>query len=366
MIIAIDASRANQPQRTGPASYAFNLLQAMKTYTSVGIEVVLLTDQPLNKSFGQLPLSWRNKVLHWPFSRGWTKYRLPYELRCGRYDIFWQPTAGLPKLPPATKGVITIHDIAFLEAPHVYSPQDLIRQHQAFKGANNAQTIITISEYSRELLLKHLKLGPQKIIVTPLAADEDIRWINDQQKINEVKHKYGITQPYFITVGRVEKKKGITEIIEALHQLDNNYDLLLVGRLGFGAEEVVALIKKYHLEERVKILGWVDNQDLSALLSSATAYISACRYEGFGIAVLDALKCGCPVVAYKAGAIPETVGEATLLVDPSGPQALTGGLNKLISQPELGRKLSQDGLYRAQQFSWQKTAELTWRGIIGL
>lgn len=366
MIIAIDASRANQPQRTGPASYAFHLLQAMRSCTPAGVEVVLLTNQPLNHDWGQLPFNWRVKVLKWPFGIGWTSIRLPWHLWRKRYQLFWQPTS-VNLSPRSTKLIVTVHDLAFLEAPHVYSSYDLKRQWRLLNmGRKRVDHLLTVSEYTKQQLINFLGFKPDCITVTSIAGDKDVVKVNDQNKISEVKNKYKITKPYFISAGRIEKKKGIVEIVEAFNQLDNhNYELVLTGRYGFGADEVRDLIKKYHLEERVKILGWVSNQDLSALLSSAVAYISACRYEGFGIAVMDALQCGCPVVTYNAGAIPETVGEAALLVDPSGPQSLVEGLNKIISQPELARKLSQDGLSRAQQFSWQKTAELTWQGIVG-
>jgi len=171
--------------------------------------------------------------------------------------------------------------------------------------------------------------------------------------------RYGISAPYIITVGRIEKKKGIVEIVQALAQLPNDVQLVLAGCDGFGVDEVRQKIVELKLEERVKFVGWVPDTDLRCLLSGAACYVSACRYEGFGIAVLNALACGCPVVAYRAGAVPETVGDAAVLVDPSGPDPLVAGIRPLLENESERQRLSQAGILRAAEFSWQRTAEQT-------
>jgi alpha-1,3-rhamnosyl/mannosyltransferase len=208
-------------------------------------------------------------------------------------------------------------------------------------------------------LVERVGIPAVKIAVTPLAADDGMV-SQSSDAINLAMERLGIRAPYLITVGRIEKKKGIVEIVEALSQLPDGIDLVLIGRDGYGADEVRRRVVELGLTSRVHFLGWVEINDLPALLSGAIVYVSACRYEGFSIAVLDALACGCPVVAYRAGAVSETVGEAAVLVDPSGSDSLVTGIHMLLESQSERERLSKLGLTRAAEFNWKRTAEQTW------
>jgi glycosyltransferase involved in cell wall biosynthesis len=233
-------------------------------------------------------------------------------------------------------------------------------QRRALESAQHADKIIAVSDHTRKLLIERAGFRPEQIFVTPLAADDGMR-PQPLESVRAAMDRYSIRSPYIISAGRIEKKKGIVEIVEALAQLPSDVQLVLVGPDGFGADEVRSKVAELKLQERVKFVGWVLHHDLACLLSGATCYISACRYEGFGIAVLDALACGCPVVAYKAGAVPETVGDAAVLVDPSGPENLAAGIRPLLDSPDTYHHLAKLGVERAAQFTWQKTGEQTWQ-----
>lgn len=358
MRIAIDTSRANRPLRTGPASYAWHVIREMLHSTqNTERYFALLAPEGPSAGWGALPPSVAWKTLRW-LGPGWTSIRLPWHLRSARYEAFWEPTAGLPWLPQQTRGVVTIHDVSFLEAPEVYDPADLARQRRALKTLSRADRVITVSRYSERLLVERCGVPPTKLAVTPLAADEEMS-PQPPEVASEALSRLGVRAPYLMTVGRIERKKGIVEIIEALSQLPDDLSLVLVGPNGFGLDEVDRRIADLKLERRVRRLSWADYADLSALLTGAACYVSACRYEGFGIAVLDALACGCPVVAYRAGAVPETVGEAAVLVDPSGPEALVEGIGRVLGSASLAAQLRASGLERAAGFSWSRTAQLT-------
>ncbi len=357
MHIAIDVSRANQPQRTGLGSYSLNIVRELIKIQHQGTRVILLAPEQPIPEWGTMASNINWKTLPW-VGPGWTRVRLPWHLRLAKYDIFWQPSSGLPWLPKQTSGVCTIHDVSFLEAPEVYDSADLARQHRALVSARRAEKIITVSGYSQRLLVERVGIPAAKITVTPLAADDGMAPVGLDGH-QALLGRYNIRTPYIITAGRIEKKKGIVEIVQALAQLPNDVQLVLAGCDGFGVDEVRQKIVELKLEERVKFVGWVPDTDLRCLLSGAACYVSACRYEGFGIAVLNALACGCPVVAYRAGAVPETVGDAAVLVDPSGPDPLVAGIRPLLENESERQRLSQAGILRAAEFSWQRTAEQT-------
>lgn len=365
MRIAIDVSRANRPQRTGPGSYAWHVVRELvhSTQNKVHSSALLAPEGP-RAEWGTLPQGVGWKKLRW-VGPGWTRVRLPLHLAASSYDVFFQPSAGPVWLPRRTRGVVSIHDVAFLEAPDAYEPADLSRQRAALDGLKSSRyRVLTVSEHSRRQLVELAGISPDRITVTPLAADQGM----SPQPLESVKaamDRYGLRAPYVITVGRIERKKGTAEIVQALAQLPAGVQLALVGPDGYGADEVHRRVDDLGLRERVKFLGWVPDADLACLLCGATCYVSACRYEGFGIAVLDALACGCPVVAYRAGAVPETVGEAAVLVDSSGSERLAVGIRQLLDSPDTYHRLSRLSVERARQFSWRLTAELTASALIG-
>jgi glycosyltransferase involved in cell wall biosynthesis len=370
MHIAIDVSRANQGQRTGPASYAWNVVRGImqniehrtqnteiRNFETSEHQFYLLAPEDPLPEWGTLPSNVSWKKLRW-IGPGWTKLRLPLHLRRVRYNVFWQPSSGLPRLPGKTKGICTIHDVSFLEAPDIYERADLLRQRRALASVCRATKIITVSDYTQRLLIERVGIPAAKISVTPLAADDGMAPVGLDGH-QALLGRYNIRTPYIITASRIEKKKGIVEIVQALIQLPNDVQLVLAGRDGYGSDEVRQRIVELKLEERVKFVGWVPDSDLTCLLSGAACYVSACRYEGFGIAVINALACGCPVVAYRAGAVPETVGDAAVLVDPSGPDALAAGIRSVLESESERQRLSQAGIIRASEFSWQRTARQT-------
>lgn len=360
MTIGVDVSRANRLQRTGPASYAWHVIRELVRNQKSEISL-LAPDGPLPE-WGTLPSGITWKELRW-VGPGWTSIRLPLHLASAKYNVFWQPTASLDYLPRQTRGVVTVHDLAFLEAPHLYSGDDLRRQHRMLKsGLRYVARCIAPSEYTKQQIVRLTKFPADKIAVTPLAADDGMA-PQPLESVRAAMERHGLRSPYIITAGRIEKKKGIVEIVQALAQLPKDVQLVLCGRDGFGAEEVRQRIADLNLADRVKFLGWVPDADLACLLCGATCYVSACRYEGFGIAVLDALACGCPVVAYRAGAVPETVGDAALLVDPSGSDHLVTGIRQVLDSMDTYHRLAKLGVERARAFSWKRTAEQTYSSL---
>ncbi len=361
MRIVIDASRANQLQRTGPASYAWHVIRELVRHGDTETQIHLLAPEDPLPEWGTLQANVSWKKLRW-FGPGWTSVRLPLHLARAKYDVFFEPAASLCRVPSGTKSVVAVHDVSFVEAPEVYDPADLAAQRAGLDRARAADRVITISQHTRQLLVDRCGFDASKIAVTPLAADDGMT-PQPLESVRAALERYGVSSPYIITAGRIEKKKGIVEIIQALAQLPKDVQIVLCGRDGYGADEVHRKIAELGLGGRVKILGWVAHEDLARLLCGATCYVSACRYEGFGIAVLDALSCGCPVVAYSAGAIPETVGDAAVLVDPSGSDHLAAGIRQLLDSTDEYHRLAKLGVERAREFSWKRAAEQTYSSL---
>ena len=144
------------------------------------------------------------------------------------------------------------------------------------------------------------------------------------------------------------------------------YQLVIAGSAGFGASEVDQTIEQQHMKERVRMLGFVSEQELPLLYQGARAFVFPSEAEGFGLPVLQAMAVGLPTVASDIPALREVVGESTLLIDPKNESQWTVALEQITRDETLGASLQAKGIARAAEFSWEKTAQLTWEGIRNL
>jgi glycosyltransferase involved in cell wall biosynthesis len=365
MILGIDASRGNRDQKTGVEWYAWHLIQELKKIIPPEVEVILYSAEPLVGELGVLPANWRSKVLRWPPRFLWTHFRLSWEMLWHQPDLLFVPAHVGPFWSPK-KLIVTIHDVAFMAVPQAYSRQGKFYLNFFNRlDSRRARKIITISEYSQKDILKFYPRAKDKIEVIPLAYDADrYQQLNNPDKIAEVLKKYQITQPFFLSVSRLEVKKNTDGIIRAFGQTNLvDHQLVLVGKPGRWYDQVAAELDRCPLKSKINLPGWVAEEDVPYLMNAAEAFIFPSWYEGFGIPILEAMACGCPVITANTTACPETAGQAGILIDPADSQALAEAMIKLAQDKNYRQQLIVAGLARVQQFSWQKTAQTTWEAI---
>ena len=151
----------------------------------------------------------------------------------------------------------------------------------------------------------------------------------------------------------------VTQSLRDSSQSPNHPSLVIAGKAQWRESEVFQAAQQAGLEGRVVFPGYVDDADLPALYSAATVFVDPSLYEGFGLPPLEAMACGTPVISTHAASLPEVVGDAALLIDPTDTAALTQALHDILSQPALHADLRQRGLDRAAQFSWERCAAET-------
>lgn len=358
MKLGIDASRANKKEKTGTEWYAWEMLRRLPKYIPPELEVLLYTREPLEKSLIPEAKNWIEEQLDWPPRRVWTLIRLSYEMLRRPPDLLWIPTHTIPFFAPKT--VVTIHDVGFLARPDLYNAVDrAYHQFSTSRIVKNAQHIFTVSEFSKQEIVKFCKVSPERISVTPLAASEAYRQ-HTETEINAMRIKYNLSKPYFIFVGRLEKKKNIDGLVKAFsifREKNKDTELILVGRSGYGADAARETISG------VRVFGYVDRKDLPSIVSGAIAFILPSHYEGFGIPVLEAMASGTPVISSNAGSLPEVAGNAAIYIDPNNIEEIAHAMSRIWSESALGAQLRERGYLRAKDFSWDKTAELTWRKL---
>ena len=288
---------------------------------------------------------------------------LPLDRALGPYDVFHATDHVLPSLR-RTPSVFTVHDLAFLAHPETH-----LRANRAYlatmmpRYVAAATMVIADSESTRRDLLARYGVPPDNVRVVPLGVEPIFAPVPPTEARPVVAERYGFTAPYLLFVGTLEPRKNLRGLVAAYRALlQRRADLptlAIAGGEGWWYDDLYRLIKREGLAGRVRFLGRVPDADLPALYSGSAVFAYPSLYEGFGLPPLEALACGTPVVCSNRSSLPEVVGDAALLVEPTDVGALAGALERLLDDEPLRRELRARGLARAAQFTWARTATET-------
>ena len=219
-------------------------------------------------------------------------------------------------------------------------------------------------------LIRAYGVDERKIRVIHLGRDETLAPVKDAQVLAEVQARYGIAGRYVLYVGTLQPRKNLARVIEAFARAAAapafaGLQLVLAGKKGWLYDDLFAQVERMGLAGRVLFPGYIEDADLPALLSGATAFVFPSLYEGFGIPVLEAGACGVPVITSNTSSLPEVAGDAALLVDPHDVDAIAEAMNRLVTDAALRTELSRRGLANVQRFSWEKCAAGDVGGVTG-
>ncbi len=292
-------------------------------------------------------------------------------LKKHKVDVYHIPysASGFSK---RTRNVATIHDMALYQFP-VYKGGFFRRFYHMYTAhsVKKADFFITDSEYSSREITKFTGIPREKISVIPLAVNEAFRPIDDRLKLEAVKKKYNLPERFILYIGGYDIRKNVGNLLRAFASLKNEYNiqhkLVLGGNVPLtkklikrgAVTDVVRSIEELGISTDVLLPGLIEKNDLSALYSTADLFVYPSLYEGFGLPVLEALSCGTPVIASRSTSIPEIINREELLFDPMNVDIMREKMKWLLGDPKLCRHLSQWGIQRAGDFSWEKTAEKT-------
>ena len=356
MRVGIDA-RLVYYRQAGISQYTLRLLDELSHIAPDDEFVILQSCRDRSKLVEQA--NFHKRSLWTPPHHRLEQFLLPLELAMIDLDVLHSPDF-IPPFRRNCRSVITIHDLNFLLYPHFLTRQSASYYGQIDQAVRECDHIIAVSESTKQDIVRLTGAPESKITVVYEAANPIYRPVRDEAFLQEVKARLGVQRDYVLFVSTIEPRKNVPTLLLAFRQLLENYhadvSLLLAGEKGWLSEEVFSLVEKLDLRERVQFLGRVSPNDLLGLYNAAKLLIHPALYEGFGLPPLEAMACGTPVIVANTSSLPEVVGDAALLVDPTDPDGMAVALWRVLSDDATRRQMSEKGLRRARRFSWKKAA----------
>jgi glycosyltransferase involved in cell wall biosynthesis len=272
--------------------------------------------------------------------------------------LLWSPGGSGPW--SVSHQVVTIHDAAPLDHPEWFDGK--FARWYSFLHPRllaRVERVITVSEFSRRRLAEYVPGAEERIAVIPLGKGASFRPL-DEDVVRSLRLRLGLPSSYLLVVSSLQPRKNLPRLLSAWRRVrDRMPEDLILAVCGVRFEEIFGRVGFETLPDRVKLLGWVDDADLPALYAGAHCFVYPSLYEGFGLPPLEAMACGTPVVAANAGSLPEVVGDAAVLVEPKDIDSIARGLVSAVEDEGLRARLREAGFTRAEQFSWDRTAEAT-------
>ena len=295
---------------------------------------------------------------------------LPQAVKNAHIDILHVPVHWYNQITPFVlnreiKKVLTVHDLTPILFPDMHTRETNLTWKSSFKFIKNRTNLmICVSESTKNDCIKLLNIPEKRLRVIPLSADEQYKPLKNKKEIHEeLKQKYNIDSPFILFVGTLEKRKNVPTLIKSFYKLKKSkvdHKLVIVGGKGWKYTKIFDLIEELKLKNQVIFTDYVSDEYLVKLYNTADIFVYPSLYEGFGLPPLEAMACGCPVITSNTSSLPEVVGDAGIMIDPTDIDGLSESMLKIITDNQLREELSRKSLERAELFSWKKTAKETW------
>ncbi|NJL93829.1 MAG: glycosyltransferase family 4 protein [Anaerolineae bacterium] len=353
MRIAIDASRTTVSRRTGTETYALQLLRNLLPLGHEHDFDLYFRDMPPEDL---LPLTGNYTQHLIRLRRAWTHVRFAGQLWLHRPAVTWVPAHTLPFAFPG-RAVVTVHDLGYLHFPEAHPPNerrylDLTTRYSAWR----ARLVLADSWATQNDLVTHYGVAPEKIRVVYPGVDEALNPVTDPAILAAMRQRYGLPTRYLLFLGTLQPRKNIARLVQAFAEwraqsTHQDVALALGGKPGW-------LFDPAWVEgvENVHLLGYIDDADLAALYSGALGLVMPSLYEGFGFPVLEALRCGIPVLCSNTSSLPELGGEAAIQVNPLRVDAIAYGIFQLVEDNLVRQELLKHAPGQVARFTWEAAA----------
>lgn len=351
----------------GTETYSTSLIWAIHKLDQVNEYFLFINretidlDLPKGCNFHRIicPFHGKNRVMRFL----WEQMVLPWQTAALNLDVLHSLGYISPLALPC-KSVVTIHDLNFLSIPESFTPfTRIIQKYFVTWSAMRADRIIVVSEFVRNQLEAYLENIHRRVSVIHEAPKEEIQMKENLPKWTDLQAKYSLIKPYIFAFSSLTLHKNIARLIEAyakLRQEGVNCQLLIVGHQPIRGTPLPKLAESLSLKRNEVIFtGYLQDYDVSLLLSHATVFAFPSLYEGFGLPALEAMATGTVVACSSNGSLPEIVGEAAVIFDPTQVDQIAQALSSLLKDETLRQVLKERGRLNLQRFSWDRAAHTT-------
>jgi glycosyltransferase involved in cell wall biosynthesis len=357
VVIAINARVLNE-RRGGPARYTLNLLRELSKIDKKNKYLVFLKE-PLDFGFkfpGNFTLIQVNTRSRFLFDYIY----LPFFSFRNHIDYFIFPKNTFSPFIKA-KTIPVYHDIIYYEKMSQREFDFWDHLHHTIMIRINAKishTDLTVSEFTASRMQRLLGIPREKILIAKEGVEDSFRVIKDAKILKKVLLKYNIKKPFLFYAGSLSPRKNMLNVLRAFMLIKDRipHRVYFTGGDSWRDSEIYDYIEKNHLEEYVIKIGYVEDADLVALYNLADCYLYPSVYEGFGLPILEAQACGCPVITSNRSSCPEVAGDAALIVDPESPVDIAGRILEIIKTPSLRKSLVKKGFLNVKKYSWERMA----------
>ncbi|MBZ0293717.1 MAG: glycosyltransferase family 4 protein [Anaerolineae bacterium] len=362
--IAIDYTPAYE-QGGGIGRYVRELVDALARIDSE-TDYRLFVAGAQSKSLPPLPghnFIWRPTHLspRW-LTRLWHRARLPLPIETftGSIDLYHATDFVLPPVRNHTRTLLTVHDLSFVRVPEAASPRLKAYLDQWVPvSAHRADHILADSTATREDLIELYNVPSEKITVLLSGVDQRFKPAAETEK-QLVREKYKLDHWQFIfSIGTIQPRKNYARLIYALKQLRHaglDLHLVIAGGKGWLEDPIYKAIRETDMDAFVHFIGFAEEKDLNGLYSAASCFAFPSLYEGFGLPILESMRCGTPVVTSNVSSLPEVAGDAALAVNPYDVEAIAAAINQCVSDSTIRTQLVERGYIQAENFTWERSA----------
>ncbi|OQA12411.1 MAG: D-inositol 3-phosphate glycosyltransferase [Bacteroidetes bacterium ADurb.Bin397] len=370
MKIAVNTRLLLPGKLDGMGWFAWHTLSRM-TVNHPETEFIFFFDRPWSDEFvfgkNVTPVALFPQARHPFLYYWWFEHSIPAALKKYKADVFYSPD-GYLSLSTKVPQVGVIHDLNFEHYPDDLPFLTRLYYRYFFpRFAKKAARIITVSEYSKSDLVKCYDITPDKIDVAFNGVNDLYKPVSiETQQL--IRNKYTGGAPYFIFVGMLHQRKNIANLLRAFenyrHRPGANAKLLIVGHRKWWTNEMETVYTGMKYRDEVVFTGRQPIEELVLLVGSALAMTYVSYFEGFGVPIVEAMRCGVPVITSDVTSMPEVSGDAAILTDPFNPESIADAMNTIATNETLRKTLAEKGIERAKLFDWDKTSAIVWDKII--
>jgi len=369
MVIAVNTRFLLTDYLEGYGNFIYETFKRI-TQNNPGHQFIFIFDRPFDERFifgknvkaivagpaARHPLLWKL----------WYDIKVPAILKKYKADVFVS-CDGFCSLRTRVPQCLVVHDLAFLHYPTAIKKSHLLfYKRYASKFLTKAKSVATVSEFSKQDIITQYKTEEAKIDVVFNGVKEIFQPISDDDKA-ATKNNYTDGKEYFVYAGSIHPRKNLINLLKAFSvfkkRQQTNMKLVLAGRLAWKYESFEKDLKSYKYRNDVVVTGYVEETELVKLIGAAYGMVYPSLFEGFGVPILEAMRCDVPVITSAGSAMQEIAKEAALYFDANSHTDIADKMMLLYKDENLRKELILKGREVVKQYNWDKTAALLWKSI---